>query len=112
MKKDAERIAFSVANSNLVKTAIYGNDANWGRIMSAIGYSGAKVKEDRIDIYIGNIKIADKGISTGKDNKAKRALKNKNVKIIINLNKGKYSAKVLTCDLSEKYVRLNASYRT
>ncbi len=111
-EKDAEKIAFSVANSNLVKTAIYGNDANWGRIMSAIGYSGAKVKEDRIDIYIGNIKIADKGISTGKDNKAKRALKNKNVKIIINLNKGKYSAKVLTCDLSEKYVKLNASYRT
>lgn len=111
-KNDAKKVAFSVANSNLVKTAIYGNDANWGRIMSAIGYSGANVTEDKIDIYIGNIKVADRGITTGRDYEANTVLKNKDVKIVIDLNSGKYSTKVLTCDLSEKYVKINASYRT
>ncbi len=111
-KNDAEKVAFSVANSNLVKTAIYGNDANWGRIMSAIGYSGAKIVENKIDIYIGNIKVADKGVTTERDYEANRVLKNKDVKIVIDLNNGKYSTKVLTCDLSEKYVKINASYRT
>lgn len=111
-KNDAEKVAFSVANSNLVKTAIYGNDANWGRIMSAIGYSGAKVIENKIDIYIGNIKVTNKGITTGRDYEANRVLKNEDVKIVIDLNNGKYFTKVLTCDLSENYVKINASYRT
>jgi glutamate N-acetyltransferase/amino-acid N-acetyltransferase len=111
-EKDAEKVAFSVANSNLVKTAIYGNDANWGRIMSAIGNSGVNVKEEKIDIYLGNVKVADKGLGTGKDKEADEALKGKDVKIVINLNNGRSSAKVLTCDLTEEYVRINATYRT
>ncbi|MBE0427456.1 MAG: bifunctional glutamate N-acetyltransferase/amino-acid acetyltransferase ArgJ [Nitrospirae bacterium] len=111
-EKDAEKVAFSVANSNLVKTAAYGNDANWGRIMSAIGYSGVKVREEKIDIHTGNVKVAVKGLGTGKDKEASDALKRKEVKVVINLNSGRSSAKVLTCDLTEEYVKINAAYRT
>ncbi len=111
-EKDAERAAFAVANSNLVKTAIYGNDPNWGRIMAALGYSGIAIKEEKIDIYFGKIKIVHKGIGTGKDDKAAEILKGKELKIIINLNLGRYSAKVLTCDLTEEYIKENKAYRT
>ncbi len=112
-EKIAEKAAFAVANSNLVKTAIYGNDANWGRIMAALGYSGIDFKEEKSDIYLGNIKVVSGGIGTGKDLDANKYLKNnREVNILINLNKGKASAKVLTCDLTEEYVRVNAEYRT
>ena len=111
-EKDAERAAFAVANSNLVKTAIYGNDPNWGRIMAALGYSGIAIKEEKIDIYFGKIKIVHKGTGTGKDDKAAEILKGKELKIIINLNLGRYVAKVLTCDLTEEYIKENKAYRT
>ena len=109
---DAEKAAFSVANSNLVKTAIYGKDANWGRIMGALGYSGAGLKEEKIDIYYGKVKVAGKGLSTGRDEDAEKVLRGKYVKVVIDLNMGKSSAKVLTCDMTEEYVRINAAYRT
>ena len=112
-EKEAERAAFSVANSNLVKTAVYGNDANWGRIMAALGYSGIKFNEEKVSIHLGNIKVVNKGIGTGKDAEANNYLKNNSeVSILINLNKGYASAKVLTCDLTEEYIRVNADYRT
>lgn len=112
-EKEAERAAFAVANSNLVKTAIYGNDANWGRIMAALGYSGIELKEEKVAILFGDIKLVSRGVSTGKDSKANEYLKNnKEIKILINLNRGKASAKVLTCDLTEEYIRVNAEYRT
>jgi glutamate N-acetyltransferase/amino-acid N-acetyltransferase len=111
--KEAEKAAFSVANSNLVKTAVYGNDANWGRIMAALGYSGIKFNEEKVSIHLGNIKVVNKGIGTGKDAEANNYLKNNSeVSILINLNKGHASAKVLTCDLTEEYIRVNADYRT
>jgi glutamate N-acetyltransferase/amino-acid N-acetyltransferase len=109
---DAEKAAFSVANSNLVKTAIYGNDANWGRIMGALGYSGADLKEEKIDIYFDKVKVASKGLSTGRDEAAERVLRKKNLKVTIDLKIGRSSAKVLTCDMSEEYIRINAAYRT
>jgi len=109
---DAEKAAFAVANSNLVKTAIHGSDANWGRIMTALGYSGIDVKEERIDIYFGKVKVAGKGLTTGKDNEAIEVLKEEDVKIVIDLHLGRSSAKVLTCDLTEEYIRVNAAYRT
>jgi len=109
---DAEKAAFSVANSNLVKTAIYGNDPNWGRIMAALGYSGIPLREEKVDIYFGSIKIVNKGLGTGKDEQAAEVLKEKEIKITINLNLGKSSAKVLTCDLTEEYIRVNRAYRT
>jgi glutamate N-acetyltransferase/amino-acid N-acetyltransferase len=109
---DAEKAAFAVANSNLVKTAIYGNDANWGRIMAALGYSGVAIKEEKIDIYFGKLKIANKGLTTGKDKEAGEVLRGKDIKIKIDLHLGRSSAKVLTCDLTEEYIRVNAAYRT
>lgn len=109
---DAEKAAFAVANSNLVKTAIYGNDANWGRIMAALGYSGVAIKEEKIDIYFGKLRIANKGLTTGKDKEAGEVLRGKDIKIIIDLHLGRSSAKVLTCDLTEEYIRVNAAYKT
>ncbi len=111
-EKDAERAAFAVANSNLVKTAIYGNDPNWGRIMAALGYSGTAIEEEKIDIYYGKVKIVNKGTGTGKDEKAAEILKGKELKVIINLNQGTSSVKVLTCDLTEEYIKENKTYRT
>jgi glutamate N-acetyltransferase/amino-acid N-acetyltransferase len=112
-EKEAEKAAFSVANSNLVKTAVYGNDANWGRIMAALGYSGIKFNEEKVSIHLGNIKVVNKGVGTGKDAEANNYLKNNSeAGILINLNKGYASAKVLTCDLTEEYIRVNADYRT
>lgn len=110
--KDASRAAFAAAKSLLVKTAIYGNDANWGRLMAAIGYSGAMIKEDFVDIYINDLRVARGGIGTGMDKEANETLRNKEIKILIDLNIGSDSARVLTCDLTEDYVKINAEYRT
>ena len=109
---DAEKAAFSVANSNLVKTALYGNDANWGRIMAALGYSGIGFAEEKTDIYIGKVNVVRRGLSNGKDEEANKVLKGKDIRIIIDLHLGRSSARVLTCDLTEEYIRVNATYRT
>ncbi len=109
---DAEKAALAIANSNLVKTAICGNDANWGRIMGALGYSGVFFKEKLVDIFFGKVKIVHKGLAAGKDKEAGEVLKGKKVKIVIDLHVGKASAKVFTCDLTEEYIRINADYRT
>ncbi|RJQ40256.1 MAG: bifunctional glutamate N-acetyltransferase/amino-acid acetyltransferase ArgJ [Nitrospiraceae bacterium] len=112
-EKEAERAAFAVADSSLVKTAVYGNDANWGRIMAALGHSGIEFYEDKTDIHIGGVQVTGRGVATGRDNDANRYLRNnREIKILINLNMGRASAKVLTCDLTEEYVRVNAEYRT
>ncbi|MBA7688327.1 Arginine biosynthesis bifunctional protein ArgJ [subsurface metagenome] len=111
--EDAKRIAFSIANSLLVKTAIFGEDANWGRIMAAIGNSGVKIEEEKIDIYLGDLKLASKGCGIGFNGKmAKKILKGKEIKIIVDLNLGEKSAKVWTCDLTPDYVKINAHYCT
>lgn len=110
--KDAEKAAFTVANSLLFKTAMYGEDANWGRIMAALGRSGVMLKEEKIDISLNGLMIVKGGISTGKDKEANERLKNKEVKVLIDLHLGKGKARVLTCDLTEEYVRINAEYRT
>lgn len=110
--KDAEKGALAIANSLLVKTAIYGNDANWGRIMAALGYSGIAIKEEKTDIYLNGLKIVNQGMGVGKDSEANERLKSKEVKIVIDLHLGKGSAKVLTCDLTEGYIKINAEYRT
>jgi glutamate N-acetyltransferase / amino-acid N-acetyltransferase len=111
-ERDAERAAFAVANSNLVKTAMYGNDANWGRIMAALGYSGADIREEKVDISFGKVKVVHKGLTTGNDRKAAIVLRGKQVDILIDLHVGKSSAKVLTCDMTEEYIKVNADYRT
>ncbi|MDA8387210.1 MAG: bifunctional glutamate N-acetyltransferase/amino-acid acetyltransferase ArgJ [Nitrospiraceae bacterium] len=112
-KKDALRGAFAVANSPLVKTAFYGNDANWGRIMAALGKSGIAIEEEKVDIHLERLKLVNKGVSTGKDAPAADLLrKNKEIGLTIDLNLGPWSEKVLTCDLTGEYVAINAEYRT
>jgi glutamate N-acetyltransferase/amino-acid N-acetyltransferase len=111
-RPDAEKAAAAIANSLLVKTALYGNDANWGRIMAALGYSGIALREEKTDISFGKVKLVKKGITTGKDKEAAEILRKKELKITVDLGIGKASSKVLTCDLTEAYVRINAEYRT
>jgi glutamate N-acetyltransferase / amino-acid N-acetyltransferase len=112
MEADATKAALSVANSSLVKTAIYGNDANWGRIMAALGYSGIAFKEDKTDIFFNKVKVVKNGLANNKNREATETLKGKSVRIIIDLHSGTASSKVLTCDLTEEYIRINAEYRT
>jgi len=104
----------TVAKSSLVKTALFGEDANWGRIMAALGYSGVEMDEARTDIYIGKSKLVEKGLGQGKpaDRDAALALKQREVQIAIDLHKGKASATVWTCDMSYEYVKINAAYRS
>jgi glutamate N-acetyltransferase/amino-acid N-acetyltransferase len=111
-RRDAEKAAFSVANSNLVKTAVYGNDANWGRIMCSLGYSGAKFREEKTDIFFGPVKVVKGGLTNNKDAEAARVLRGNEIIISVDLHLGKASSRVLTCDFTEEYVRINAEYRT
>jgi len=109
---DAKRIAKAVSNSLLVKTALYGKDPNWGRIIAAVGYSGATVKEESIQIFINNICLFDKGIPTMRENELQESLEQKEVQILINLNIGRGTSKIFTSDISEEYVKINSAYRT
>ncbi len=109
---EARKAALTVANSNLVKTAIYGNDANWGRIMAALGYSGIRMREDRVDIFFNSVQVVKNGIASGNDKEAEEELKKKDIKITIKLKTGKASANIYTCDLTEEYIKINAEYRT
>ncbi len=111
---DARAIAFKVANSPLVKTALFGEDPNWGRILAAAGSAGAALDPEKIDIYFDNLPIVRRGISSGKEmeKKAARVLKNKQLQITIDLNLGKAEAKVSTCDLTPDYIKINAAYRS
>jgi glutamate N-acetyltransferase/amino-acid N-acetyltransferase len=111
-EKEAEKGAFAIANSLLVKTAIYGNDANWGRLLCALGYSGISMKEEKTDIYLNGLLVAKNGLATGVDQEANETMKNKELKILLDLHVGKGSARVLTCDLTEDYIKINAEYRT
>lgn len=112
-KEGARAIAKSVVGSNLVKTAIHGSDANWGRIVCAIGYSGEKVDEESLSISIGPINLVEKGVTASfSEEDAKQYLMSDTIHIYVDLNKGKEKAVAWGCDLSYDYVRINASYRT
>jgi len=112
--KEAEMIAATIANSLLVKTAIYGEDANWGRIMAAIGRAGVKINPDKIDIYLGNICLVKNGLGQGEkvESLAQKYLKNKQILVKINLHLGSEQITWYTCDLTEEYIKINAEYRT
>lgn len=111
--EEAKRIAFSIANSPLVKTAIFGEDVNWGRIMAAVGNCGVKIEEDKIDIYIGNLKLASEGYGVSfSEEEAKKILQEKEIKITVDLNLGEENARVWTCDLTQEYIKINVHYRT
>jgi glutamate N-acetyltransferase/amino-acid N-acetyltransferase len=107
---EAKKGALAVANSLLVKTAIYGSDPNWGRIIASLGASGISIKEEKTDISLCGIKLFSKGKATGREAEARKALRKKEVKVGVDLNLGRAAARVLTCDLTEEYVSVNAEY--
>jgi glutamate N-acetyltransferase/amino-acid N-acetyltransferase len=110
---DAVMAARSVANSNLVKTAIHGEDANWGRILAALGYSGVDLFPEQIELSMNNLPILGKGYTILIDEvKAKEALSGKDISFSIDLNQGTDSAVFWTCDLTKEYININASYRS
>jgi glutamate N-acetyltransferase/amino-acid N-acetyltransferase len=111
--EDAYKAACAIAKSPLVKTAIFGEDANWGRIFTAAGYSGAEFDPAYTDIHIGGLLVCKGGCAVKFDEKAaKELLHEKEVRITVKLNKGVYSDRVWTCDFSYDYVKINASYRS
>src|ERR1051325_10237159 len=101
----AHTIGRTIARSPLVKTAIYGADPNWGRIVGAIGNSGVVLNSDRVDIFISGVPISD---ATLED--ARQKLRKKEIQIRVVLHSGTASARVWTCDLTEGYIRINADY--
>jgi glutamate N-acetyltransferase/amino-acid N-acetyltransferase len=110
---DALKIAQSVAKSPLVKTALYGEDANWGRILTAAGYSGARFDPAGCDIYLGDLMVCAGGIALPFDEaEAKRILQQSEICIRISLTAGPAAEQVWTCDFSCDYVRINGSYRS
>ena len=110
---DAERIARAIANSPLVKTAIAGSDANWGRIICAAGYSGASFDPTKVDIRINDFLLCRHGLGAGFDEAAaKRELDGKELTVRLDLHQGKASARMWTCDLTHAYIDINASYRS
>ena len=111
--REARTIGLSVGNSNLVKTAVFGRDPNWGRILCAIGYAGVPVDPDRISVSMAGIPIYGLGRGLPFDaGDAIRALSAEDVDIEIDLGRGDRSATVYTCDLTYDYVRINAEYTT
>lgn len=111
--KDAKIAASTVCNSNLVKTAIYGQDANWGRIAAALGRSGAFLEENKLSISLGKVKIFSHGSPTGaREEILKEILSKDEVVIDIDLGLGNAAVTMWTCDLSEEYIKINAKYRT
>ena len=112
-KNDADRIAKSVITSNLVKCALFGNDPNWGRILCAMGNSGASFDQNLVDVHFEDEGIVKNGVSNGFNyEKIKQAMARKALKIVINLNQGSGCSVAYGCDMTYDYVRINAAYTT
>jgi glutamate N-acetyltransferase/amino-acid N-acetyltransferase len=113
-RKAAKRIAMSIANSPLVKTACAGEDANWGRVVMAVGKAGEKAERDRLDVYFGDIRVAHQGLRDPAYDEAQASEYMKRQKIVIGvkLGIGTARAKVWTCDLTKEYVAINGDYRS
>jgi glutamate N-acetyltransferase / amino-acid N-acetyltransferase len=112
--KSARRIAMSIANSPLVKTAIAGGDANWGRVVMAVGKAGEPADRDRLSIWFNGIRVAHKGMRDPAYDEAEVSaeMKNQVIKLKVGLGIGKGRDRVLTCDLTKEYVAINGDYRS
>lgn len=110
----ARRIGLSIANSPLVKTAIAGEDANWGRIVMAVGKSGEKADRDKLSIAIGGVTITQKGqrVPDYDETPVAAHIKGRDVRIAVDVGVGKGTARVWTCDLTHRYIEINADYRS
>jgi glutamate N-acetyltransferase / amino-acid N-acetyltransferase len=112
-KKDADTIARAVANSPLFKTAMNGNDANWGRILSVAGNSGVDFTPEKVSIKFDDMKILEPNYSVNfNEEEAKKLLNKEQVKVSVDLDEGDQSSTWWTCDYSEGYIKINSSYRT
>ncbi len=113
-KASARKIAMSVANSPLVKTAIAGEDANWGRVVMAVGKAGEPANRDKISISFNGIRVASRGARDPSYDEAEvsAAMKNSKIQIKIGLGLGKGRDRVLTCDLTREYIAINGDYRS
>jgi glutamate N-acetyltransferase/amino-acid N-acetyltransferase len=110
----ARRVALAIANSPLVKTAIAGNDANWGRVVMAVGKAGEAADRDKLKISFGGHVVAEKGMRAAKYDEAvaTKAVSGREVQIAVDLGLGKGAALVWTCDLTHGYIDINGSYRS
>ena len=112
-KNTAHLVLNAIAKSPLVKTALFGQDANWGRIFTAAGYSGASFDPEKVDIYLGNLMVCSKGVALAFDEKrAAEILNEKEILITLDFNAGAIEDRIWTCDLSLDYVKINGSYRS
>jgi glutamate N-acetyltransferase/amino-acid N-acetyltransferase len=113
-KASARRIAMSIANSPLVKTAIAGEDANWGRVVMAVGKAGEPADRDRLSIWFNGIRVAHKGARDPSYDEAavSQAMKNQTIALKVALGLGRGADRVLTCDLTKEYVAINGDYRS
>ena len=113
-EEDAKKIAFSIANSPLVKTAIAGEDPNWGRIIMAIGKSGVNINLKKLSISFGNIKVVDKGqlLNSYIESDVASYMKENAIDISVNLNMGLKKFTAYTMDFTKKYIEINANYRS
>lgn len=110
---DAKTVGMAVANSPLVKTAFFGEDPNWGRVICAVGYSGADMVPEKTVVKFGGITIFDCGVGAAYDSEALvKVMREKDITIDIELNMGEADATVWTCDLSYEYVKINGEYHT
>jgi glutamate N-acetyltransferase/amino-acid N-acetyltransferase len=113
-EKDAEQAARTIANSSLVKTAFFGEDANWGRIIAALGRSGAVFEQDRVDIAFDDVLLVQDGLTLGSAAEASATdiLKQKAFTVTVDLKTGHAAGEICTSDLSLDYIRINADYRS
>ena len=112
--EDARAIADTIAHSPLVKTAFFGEDANWGRIIAAAGRAGVFLDPERLDLYFDDVQMVKDGTGCGPDaeEKATGVLKKPEFSVALDLNQGEGTASMLTCDFSLDYVKINADYRS
>ncbi|MBW2709162.1 MAG: bifunctional glutamate N-acetyltransferase/amino-acid acetyltransferase ArgJ [Deltaproteobacteria bacterium] len=112
--KDALKAARTVANSSLVKTAFYGQDPNWGRIMAALGRAGVEMDETRVDIRINDVQIVSGGLGRGveAEKRAAKIMTQPEFVLSIDLHQGSYRDHIITSDLTHEYININADYRT
>jgi glutamate N-acetyltransferase/amino-acid N-acetyltransferase len=111
---DALAAARTIANSSLVKTACYGQDPNWGRIMAALGRSGIRMQEQNVSICIDEAKIVEAGLGTGpqQERRAAETMRRREFSLVVDLGQGEHEDRITTCDLTHEYVSINADYRT
>ncbi|MBE7415699.1 MAG: bifunctional glutamate N-acetyltransferase/amino-acid acetyltransferase ArgJ [Deltaproteobacteria bacterium] len=109
---DARKAARTVAESYLCKTAFFGGDPNWGRIIAAIGRAGVKMREERTIVSFNGVQVVLKGLDTGREKEAARAMKKKELLVLVDIGAGRGAARVWTTDLTYEYVKINSAYRT